>query len=650
MRRDEILAKLNVRLPDAVSAMVIPALVVMFGLQCIRVLVSDLTWVLGDRFQFGAFPLGAIALAIFAAAFLAGPLRRRLGYRRLAAFSLGGLIVFRLFIQLWPGDPVFSLAAAGLAVACFVIFLPVYLDEVRHRENAAMPLFAAGFISGIILDTLVSGAAGTYDLAWQQTLVPIAITLALAATLSLLFRKDLRRQQLSPVSGLGSRSGAWLAVGPFIFLELVVFQNIPAQSALTGWDTGTTFLWLGASQLAGLVAAFYFHTRRDDTVFLATLFSAGLLLTFTFFPFASGGLEMVFLALGQMAVTQLFFAILLGMSASTRRGHFMSLEIANGIGMMLLVLFILGYYAVYQVSLPYENSVLLFLAAVLVSGGAMVSLRYIRLRLRIGIRSWLGAGLACAIALLPPVWMVVNTTAPETSDSGFPLKVLSYNLHNGFSAADKLDLEALARAIENSGADVIGLQEVSRGWLVSGRTDMLEWLSRRLGMSYYFGPTAGPLWGNAILSRYPIVSAAANGLPSEGLPLERGYISALIEVDGRNILVIDVHLHHVETDSNIRVTQVAALLDYYRFSGRTVIMGDFNAEPGSPEIGLMTASGLQDALAFIEPPPAFTFHAADPYQRIDYIWVSPDLTYSGVSLLTGTASDHFGVLATIDEP
>ncbi len=650
MRRDEILAKLNVRLPDAVSAMVIPALAVTFGLQSIRVLVSDLTWVLGDRFDFGAFQLGALALVIFASAFLAVPLRRRFGYRRLAALSLGGLILFRLYIQVWPGDALISLVAAGLAVAAFVIFLPVYLDEVRHRENAAMPLFAAGFLSGIILDILIVGAAGTYDLAWQQTLVPTAVTLLLASILALLFRKDLRRPQASPDSGLGSRSGAWLAVGPFLFLELVVFQNIPAQSALTGWDTGTTFLWLGASQLVGLIAAFYIYTRRDDTVFLVTLFSAGILVTFTFFPFSSGWGEMVFLALGQAAMTQLFFAILLGMSASTRRGHTMSLAVTNGIGMMLLVLFILGYYAVYQISLPYENSLLLLLAAVLVSGGALVSLRYVNMRLRISPRAWLGAAVACVIAMLPGVWLAASTPVTPVSDAGFPLKVLSYNLHNGFSANGKLDLEALARAIEGSAADVVGLQEVSRGWLVSGRTDMLEWLSRRLGMTYYFGPTAGPFWGNAVLSRYPIVSATNNDLPSEGLPIERGFISAIIEVGGQHIQVIDVHLHHVEADSSIRVDQTMALLDYYRLTPRTIIIGDFNAEPTSPEISLMKTFGLKDALASIEPPPADTFRADSPYQRIDYIWVSFDLVYSEVSLLTGTASDHFGVIATIAEP
>jgi endonuclease/exonuclease/phosphatase family metal-dependent hydrolase len=317
--------------------------------------------------------------------------------------------------------------------------------------------------------------------------------------------------------------------------------------------------------------------------------------------------------------------------------------------MVLLVLFILGYYAVYQISLPYDNSMLLMLAAVLVAGGAMTSLRYARVRLRVSPQQWQAAALACLIALLPPLLLVLNAPTPQTADDGFPLRVLSYNLHNGFNARDRLDLEGLARQIEKSGADVVALQEVSRGWLVSGRADMLEWLSHRLGMSYYFGPTAGPFWGNAVLSRYPIVAAASIKLPSEGLPIKRGFILALIEVGGQNIRVIDVHLHHVEADSDIRVGQVAALIDYYGFTGRTIIMGDFNAEPDSPEIVFMRGFGLKDVLSSIEPPPAYTYPSEDPYQRIDYIWVSPDLKYSDVSLLTGTASDHFGVMVTIGE-
>jgi endonuclease/exonuclease/phosphatase family metal-dependent hydrolase len=64
------------------------------------------------------------------------------------------------------------------------------------------------------------------------------------------------------------------------------------------------------------------------------------------------------------------------------------------------------------------------------------------------------------------------------------VRVLSYNLHFGFDIRGWSDLEGIARAIESSGAEVVGLQEVSRGWYVNGSTDMLAWLQRRLRMPH----------------------------------------------------------------------------------------------------------------------------------------------------------------------
>jgi endonuclease/exonuclease/phosphatase family metal-dependent hydrolase len=620
-----------------------------FGLQSIRVLVPSLTWTLGDTHGLDAFILGTIALLIFGSAFLAIPLRRHLDHRTIVGVTLGGLIFLRLALQLWPGAPLFGMALAALAVVCFVIFLPVYLDDIRRRDNSSMPLFAGGFFGGLALDTLIYGAAGTWDLAWQQTPLPIIVTTVIAAALAWLTFGYCRDYHPTLPSRLKGKAGAWLAIGPYLFLQLLIFQNIPALSTLTGWGTGHAFLWIAAAQVAGIMAAYFFHSLREDAVYFISLFSAGLLVTFIFFPYLTGWLEAVLLFIGQVAATQLFFVILTGLPAATRRGSSMSLPLANGIGMTLLVIFILGYYAVYQISLPYNNSILLMIAAVLVAGGAMASLRHMGPRLRIGQRQWTSGFIVGILALLLPAGLLFTAPSPQTEDTGYPLRVLTYNLHNGFNADGWLDLESLACNIESSGADVVALQEISRGWLVSGRTDMLEWLSRRLDMPYYFGPSSGSFWGNAILSRYPVISAINVPLPSEGLPLERSFISMIIEVDGQTFQVIDIHLHHVEGDSDTRVNQVAALLEFFGNTSDSVIMGDFNAEPNDPEIKLLRAAGLRDVMLSLEPPPAWTFRSDDPYQRIDYIWVSPDLTWSGVSLITGTASDHLGVTATIED-
>ena len=71
---------------------------------------------------------------------------------------------------------------------------------------------------------------------------------------------------------------------------------------------------------------------------------------------------------------------------------------------------------------------------------------------------------------------------------GLPVRVMSYNLHQGFDTGGSLAIEEQAKVIEEAGPDIVALQEVSRGWVVDGSFDMLVWLSRRLDMPSSGGP------------------------------------------------------------------------------------------------------------------------------------------------------------------
>ena len=96
-------------------------------------------------------------------------------------------------------------------------------------------------------------------------------------------------------------------------------------------------------------------------------------------------------------------------------------------------------------------------------------------------------------------------TPPATRTAG-PLRLMTYNLHQGFDVDGRLDPAGLAEMIELEQPDVVALQEVSRGWLVTGGLDLHAWLRRRLGLAGRFAGTADPQWGNAVLSRLPLHS------------------------------------------------------------------------------------------------------------------------------------------------
>ncbi|HEX7146420.1 MAG TPA: endonuclease/exonuclease/phosphatase family protein [Actinomycetota bacterium] len=262
------------------------------------------------------------------------------------------------------------------------------------------------------------------------------------------------------------------------------------------------------------------------------------------------------------------------------------------------------------------------------------------------------AGVALLAAPLL-VWATAPGLVEAAPGPARPVRLMSYNLHFGFDVRGWSDLEGLARVIEASGAEVVGLQEVSRGWYVNGSTDMLAWLQRRLRMPHArFAGASDAIWGNAVLSRYPILSGEVTRLPREGVPLRRSAIGVELDLgDGRRLRVVVTHLHHVEgpDGARVRLAQLPRLLEAVAGREATVLMGDLNAEPGSAEIAQLRAAGLTDAFTAAGGRPADerTWPSDRPDRRIDYIWLSADLEATAFAATTSTASDHRGIAVTV---
>jgi endonuclease/exonuclease/phosphatase family metal-dependent hydrolase len=178
-------------------------------------------------------------------------------------------------------------------------------------------------------------------------------------------------------------------------------------------------------------------------------------------------------------------------------------------------------------------------------------------------------------------------------------------------------------------------------------------------MPYVWGPTADEQWGNAILSRYPIVNVEFYKLPPEDVLLLRGYIWAEIDIDGFILTVIDTHFSEKDDQDFIRATQSSEILATWNGHPATVIMGDLNALPDSQAINLMLQAGLIDISREIGDQPTFTYYSTDPDHQIDYIFVTPDLGYRDFAIqklshighhVTAEPSDHLPLAVTIELP
>jgi endonuclease/exonuclease/phosphatase family metal-dependent hydrolase len=678
-------------MPSAVAELALPALTVLAGLQLLRLMVTTVVSVYRDRPGASLTSLALFAFVAVGLGFLAAPAARLLGRGRALVASAAGVALVRLVVQLVP-DAFARWLLAPLGVVLFLWFVPLWL--VRDGRG-----FGLALLVGLAADTALAGLGGGWDYAWSITpwTVAVAVALAGAALGALASLPD-------PPGGSGSgERGRRLAavvplagIGPALFPHALVWQNLGWQAVLGGRSPAQAFLLVMVGNLAALAAGTATALAREVRWPVAGTALAGLAVAVVLGETATAAVGV----LGQAATAVLLVIIIrratepagglgmsppdpppaggLGMSppdpppGGRRRGRVAGLgavAAAWTAGMGLFVLLVFAYYAAYDVVLPAGNGPLPALAAALAglaaagatfAGPAPGSApRRGSVADSDGARAALSTapvGIGVALLVVPLLsWVAAPGPVAATPGTGAarPVRVMSYNLHFGFDVSGWSDLEGVARAIEASGAEVVGLQEVSRGWYVNGATDMLAWLQRRLRMPYArFAGASDAVWGNAVLSRFPIVAGEVVRLPREGVPLRRNALRVELDLGGgRRLRVVVTHLHHVEgpDGARVRLAQLPRLLELAAGRPATVLMGDFNAEPGSAEAALLRASGLRDGFTAGGGGPAdeLTWPADRPDRRIDYIWLSGDLAATGFAATTGTASDHRGIAVTV---
>lgn len=246
------------------------------------------------------------------------------------------------------------------------------------------------------------------------------------------------------------------------------------------------------------------------------------------------------------------------------------------------------------------------------------------------------------------------------------LKVMTYNIHHGAGTDGRLDLARIAEVITAADCDVIGLQEVDNNFGArSNFVDQAKWFAGKLDMHYAYAPAIDNhadkkkrQYGNAILSRYPIIQSNVHQLSTPAGSEPRVCLEAMIQIGGREYTFMVTHLDH--RNNTVRVHQTADILKAvpHRLE-RTVLLGDFNCQP--PDIVKNPQSAEPIARILEEFGDSFVLSKV-PHQktlegkkRIDYIFVSPDLSQNITSYtvvrddLTNVASDHFPLVVEINE-
>ena len=215
----------------------------------------------------------------------------------------------------------------------------------------------------------------------------------------------------------------------------------------------------------------------------------------------------------------------------------------------------------------------------------------------------------------------VTTTGAEPAPDG--LRVMSYNIYAGRNQDNSYNLQRIADVILAGRPDLVALQEVDVNTTRSSRRDLGRELAELTGMKVSFGPAMdyqGGQYGNAVLSRLPMVGERTHALPGNGGEPRSG-AEVLVEVPGLELPLSLVSLHIDHRSPELRAKQLEALDQSLAAEGWSIrlVVGDYNATPDSDLMKARLGSGDWIDLAPEAARATPTFSSDQPRQRIDYI-------------------------------
>jgi len=230
------------------------------------------------------------------------------------------------------------------------------------------------------------------------------------------------------------------------------------------------------------------------------------------------------------------------------------------------------------------------------------------------------------------------------------VKILTYNIHhaNPPSKPGVIDINAIAKVINESGAEIVGIQEVD---ILVSRSEMMnqaEKLAELTGMEYYFSKGINlekGYYGTLILSKYKIVGKRRYDLPMPVASENRSL--AIVDVqlpDGKTISVANTHLDLKEENRIAQAEFINELGELY--SKPLILVGDLNAKPNSKPIKLLEQYFVRNTKDNKPTSPN-----VNPKNEIDYIMVLNNVKFSWISyhvIAETYASDHLPLVAEIE--
>jgi endonuclease/exonuclease/phosphatase family metal-dependent hydrolase len=246
----------------------------------------------------------------------------------------------------------------------------------------------------------------------------------------------------------------------------------------------------------------------------------------------------------------------------------------------------------------------------------------------------------------------------STANTSSVVRAMTYNIHSAVGPDNKVNTQRIANFIISQNVDLVSLNEVARFMPRADGRDTIGELAQETGMTFVFSNnntalTGNDQFGNAILSKFPVLSRDHRLLPNINGNEQRGWLKAVVDVNGKFLSFWVTHLDfHADNTERLMCGT-----NFNQWIGDETLpvffCGDFNDTPNTPIYDLMqqkwidiwptAGDGSLGRTVPCPPDPVDGLRA-----RIDYIWkakgagIVPTNASVGYAL---EASDHYCVVA-----
>ncbi len=460
----------------AFQALILPSIVVVLGLQSLRGFIPGLSWYLRDTVGIGTLSLLPYAFGTFILGFLAIFVSKLFNARLTLWISAGGLAVLRLIEQLVI-DPAVDLWLGIASVGLFLIFMPLFISWTRAEAEPFPLRWFQGLILGLSADVAIRALFGMRDPGTVRGWVPVVVILILSLVVLRSLWQESKSESRRFREGRGKSVALLLAQGPYFVLQLFYLQNSGWLEEVSGLSYPLGFLIISLGYLASAAGLALAEARPRSLHPSLTIGSGFLLIYGVYYANQLGIGALVLILAGQFTLGWGLGGIAKANLDGKKNTVWRTTLAVTG-GMVLFLILAFAFYVTQDIALPIDKASFPALAA----GAAALLVIWGSVQAWKGPKrpwDWTGPLFAGLLVLIPIIFWCFWGTGPEgKAPAGFPVQVMSYNIHSAFNVAGGQDLEAIASVIEESGAEIIGLQEVSRTRLMDGGADMPTWLAQ----------------------------------------------------------------------------------------------------------------------------------------------------------------------------